>query len=310
MPGRSDGKAPKERHVALSTFSTGVCHSFHAGICVKRSSPTIQLSTATWPKQRYAPWVLNIRLTRQAHGIRYKTVAMSLSLPKPSKRLLRAAAGERDDLRAHRQRLIAQRNGLLEEVHRVNDTIAQLDQRLEMLSQVLGPAGEAAGEDEAVNPPAPDRTDVPPEVELIYGPRIREIAVRVLLGQPEFIEALHYRRWYDLLVSSGYAIKGKNPHAVFLTQLSRSPVIRRASQPGVYEIDRQAPLRLRQRLERLQAELRELSTATADEDLGSVRAKRHELNVSISQTERALEEALRVLRRQDAGAPQIPTGAR
>jgi hypothetical protein len=93
-------------------------------------------------------------------------------------------------------------------------------------------------------------------------------------------------------------VAGKEPLAVFLTQLSRSPVVRKAAEPGIYELDRQAPLRIRQRLERLQAELREVTVAPSGPiELAAVRARRHELDLAISRQERALEEAVRVLRR-------------
>jgi hypothetical protein len=139
---------------------------------------------------------------------------------------------------------------------------------------------------------------------VLRGPAIREVAVQVLIDQSEQIEALHYRRWYDLLVQAGHKVAGKEPLAVFLTQLSRSPVVRKAAEPGIYELDRQAPLRIRQRLERLQAELREVTLApNGPIELAAVRARRHELDLAISQQERALEEAARVLRRpgHDAG---------
>lgn len=227
---------------------------------------------------------------------------MSVTLPSHSKRFLRAASTERDDLRSHRERLLARMNALLDEVKQVDGTIAELDGRLEILDRMLDADTTLSSAVE----PEPSTVAAPAESggrAIVAGPAIREAAVRVLLRQPEFIEALHYRRWYDLLVADGYAIRGKNPAAVFLTQLSRSPVIRKSSQPGIYELDRQAPLRLRQRLERLQAELREIDSAPATEaHLRGSRAKRHELNVAISQTERALEEALRVLRREEAGA--------
>jgi hypothetical protein len=138
---------------------------------------------------------------------------------------------------------------------------------------------------------------------VLRGPAIREAAVRVLIAQPEPIDAMHYRQWYELLLASGFRVAGKDPLAVFLTQLSRSPLVRKASAPGVYELDRQAPLRIHQRLERLQAELREVTVPTPGQaataspiELGAVRARRHELDLAISQQERALEEAARVLR--------------
>ena len=130
----------------------------------------------------------------------------------------------------------------------------------------------------------------------LRGPAIREVAVEVLLAEPSQIEAIHYRRWYELVTDAGYAVVGKDPLAVFLTQLTRSPLVRKATQPGVYEIDRQASLRIRQRLEKLQLELREVTLdSQTPTDLAAIRARRHELDVAISQQERALEEASRVL---------------
>ncbi len=122
-----------------------------------------------------------------------------------------------------------------------------------------------------------------------------------LLAQAGPIEALHYRQWYDLLVNAGFRVAGKDPLAVFLTQLSRSPLVRKASAPGVYEVDHQAPRRIRHRLDRLQIELREVTVAAPGPiELGEVRARRHELDLAISQQERALEEALRVLASSEA----------
>ena len=240
---------------------------------------------------------------------------MSLHVPKPSKRFLRAAASEREGLLAHRQRLRSERERLLDEVQRVTDAMTALDERLYALAQVLGPRAEKTEEahttgNVGANGAAAAGTGAETpggSARVLHGPAIRENAVRVLLDQPEFVEALHYRRWYELLADAGFAIAGKDPLAVFLTQLTRSPVVRKASQAGVYELDRQAPLRLRQRFERLQAELRELSLASvSDGELATVRARRHELDVSISQTEKALEEALRVLRRDDGAAAHRP----
>jgi hypothetical protein len=77
-----------------------------------------------------------------------------------------------------------------------------------------------------------------PGRRILSGPAIREVAVQVLLRQPEYIEALHYRRWYELLQEAGYEVAGKDPSAVFLTQISRSPVVRKSTESGVYELDR------------------------------------------------------------------------
>ncbi|MGH2882674.1 MAG: hypothetical protein ACRDPA_08270 [Solirubrobacteraceae bacterium] len=231
---------------------------------------------------------------------------MTVSLPNPSSRLLRAAQAEQADLIRHRQRLGDERSRLLDELRQLDQALAATDRRLEVIAELAGGPLEAAAHDRE---PVPGGVDTASEAELravLRGPAVREAVVHVLLEQPEPIEALHYRRWYELLVEAGFEVAGKDPLAVFLTQLSRSPLVRKASAPGVYEVDRQAPLRIRQWLERLQAELREVTVAAPGPiELGAVRARRHELDVAISQQERALEEALRVLRagEDQASAP-------
>jgi hypothetical protein len=229
---------------------------------------------------------------------------MTLSLPNPSSRLLRAAAAEQADLARHRDGLARRRNGLVAELRELDEALAAADQRLDVLARLVDPLASPAAQAEergepghaSTAPHAPEATDGHDGRVVLRGPAIREVAVRVLISQPEQIDAVHYRRWYELLEEAGYGVAGKDPLAVFLTQVSRSPVVRKSSQPGVYEVDRQASLRIRQRLERLQAELREVAlTSSGPVELATVRARRHELDVAISQQERALEEAIRVL---------------
>jgi hypothetical protein len=93
-------------------------------------------------------------------------------------------------------------------------------------------------------------------------------------------EALHYREWFDLLTRHGHAVAGKDPLAVFLTQLSRSPVLRKGARPGHYELDRQAPARLKRKLDRLHREF-----------LSANRAQRTRITAEIARTERQLDEA-------------------
>jgi hypothetical protein len=222
---------------------------------------------------------------------------MSVSLPRPSTRLLRAAEAEQAGLAGHRERLTHRRNQLLAELRQVDDALAVVDERLAALGRLTGgPAPATTTTTGGTHASLAERQTADDAAEILRGPAIREAAVKVIVAQPERIEALHYRRWFELLQTAGYAVAGKDPVAVFLTQVTRSPVVRKATKPGVYEVDRQAPLRIRQRLERLQSELRELAAAPAAPfELAAIRARRRELDLEISQHERALEEALRVL---------------
>lgn len=90
--------------------------------------------------------------------------------------------------------------------------------------------------------------------------------------------------------------------------VSRSPVVRKTTQSGVYELDTEAQQRLRRRIAQLHGELRELTTPSADRaDLREIRIRRKELTAAIGHAERALEEAELLLSAGDA--PEAPADA-
>ena len=229
---------------------------------------------------------------------------MPPSPPKPSARLLRAAAAERAELDRHRARLVRERESLMSELARIEQGLSDLDERRRLLDRLAPSAAPAA--------PAPAETGAaegtdPQNLRLLRGPEIRERAVELLVRAGD-AEALHYRAWYDLLRTAGYGVIGKDPLAVFLTQLGRSPVVRKGTQAGVYELDRGAVPRLRGDLERLRQELLGLTAGRpATADLREIRARREALTVAIAKVERALEEAERVLG-QPAAAPMSAAG--
>jgi hypothetical protein len=137
---------------------------------------------------------------------------------------------------------------------------------------------------------------------VLRGPDIRREAVCVLLAHPGHPEAMHYRDWYGLLQEAGFAAGGKDPLATFLTQLSRSPAVRKSTQAGVYELDRDAVRRLRRRRDEVQQELRALTARqTHGAEGAAVRARRTELNADLGRVEKALEEV--EVRLEAAGEP-------
>jgi hypothetical protein len=195
---------------------------------------------------------------------------------RPSARLVRAVTAEREELERHRARLAREAQELRAALARIEKGLDEIDERCELLDRIA---------------PMTPASDTPQQAgdNLLRGPAIREAAVAALLESGS--DALHYRDWYELLTRDGHAIAGKDPLAVFLTQISRSPVVRKGARPGVYELDREAPQRLRQTLDDLHKELREL---TASGDLTQIRARRAQLTAEIGRTERALEEVTRV----------------
>jgi len=213
---------------------------------------------------------------------------------KPSPRLVRAAEAECEDLRRQRERFDEARKRTIAALREIEHALAAIDER-ELLLSRLAPRGADVDAPAAPAVHADATEDVTEQGEILRGPAIREAAVQVLV-QRGGIEALHYREWFELLTREGYTVAGKNGLAVFLTQLSRSPVVRKGTQSGVYELDRQAPHRHARELERLQREMRELTGRTpGPTDLSEIRAQRERLTSAIGRTERALEEAQRVL---------------
>jgi ABC-type phosphate transport system auxiliary subunit len=192
----------------------------------------------------------------------------------PSARLVRAVAAERADLERHRARLAGEADELRAALARIEQGMAEIDARRGLLDQIAPPE-----EEQSLTQEEPARGE-------LRGPAIREAAVRALLERG--LEELHYRDWYELLTAAGQTIAGKDPLAVFLTQLSRSPALRKGPRAGVYALDRHAAARLRGTLAALHEELRELSVGDS--------ARRAELTAEIGRAERALEELTRVLK--------------
>jgi uncharacterized protein YlxW (UPF0749 family) len=218
------------------------------------------------------------------------------SAPTPSRRLILAAAAERQGLERHRTRLAARREELRAELDDVEAALREVDERDALLQRLATPAPAPAPE-AAV--PALRAAGATP----LRGPAIRRAAIGVLLDHPERPQALHYRDWFAELGRAGYAVAGKDPLAVFLTQLSRSPAVRKGTQSGVYELDRTAPQRLRARLDTLHEQLRTLTAAPGGTtDLAGVRARRAELTAEITRTEKALEEVEALLARPASAA--------
>ena len=219
------------------------------------------------------------------------------STPSPSARLLRAAAAEREELARHRDRLLGAREELRTELARIEASLRELDERARLLDRLATPpAAQAPARGAAPGRTADDDGARRPAAGRLRGPAIRRAAVEALLALPERPEAIHYRDWYEAVRAAGFEVAGKDPLAVFLTQISRSPVIRKSTRAGVYELDTAAAHRLRDRLDRLHEDLRALAaTPSAATDLAAARSRRAQMHAEIGQVEKALVEAEELL---------------
>lgn len=233
---------------------------------------------------------MNDSSTGQAAGVLRASVQqrrMASRVPQSSPRLRAAAAAELAGLRRQQEALRAERETLGARVAALDVTLAALADRTTVMESLCSEDGSAAPAPVSQSPvvlSTPSRT-------LLRGPAIRRRAVKILLADQRRPQALHYREWYALLRKRGYEVSGKEPLAVFLTQLSRSPVVRRSTQSGVYELDEDAPVRLRRELEVQQQILRDLTTPGAEVDLDQLRRRRSAATKQIDALEKALQEA-------------------
>ena len=181
------------------------------------------------------------------------------------------------------------RDTVLAELELIDRAIDEIERRIELLEHLVG-------ETQLVTPSPQKTTTAHAGDRILRGQAIRETAARLLAASPGAGGPLHYRRIVEVVQNAGYAIARADPDAVLLTQLTRSPVIRKAGRPGEYQIDFNAPDRLRARLGVLHADLRQLSDTHIDpSESPMARENRQRIVTELAHNEKALAEALRCL---------------
>lgn len=230
----------------------------------------------------------------------------------PSRRLQTAALRDRERIERKLAEIDRRHAKLVAALEETAATRDELRDQLAMLNRLVhdpdpagagaqeeaSPSGSAGSPESEVLEPPRQLHDVPPGATVLRGQAIREAAVQVLAASPRVFEPIHYREWFELLQEGGLVPAGKDPLATFLTQLGRSPVVRRSGEQGVYVLDHDFPARARKRLEQLRNELRDAHDAPVGADaaeLGALRKRRIELAAETERLERELEEALRSL---------------
>jgi hypothetical protein len=225
-----------------------------------------------------------------------------------------AATAERERVERELRRLDSREDGLARELEAIRATRRELERELSILERLsrdaraagvsrqadgmLGADGETrqARRLRVVSAPA-HGGETANEIAL-KGAQVRETAVRVLVAAAQADQAVHYRTWFELLRRRGYVPAGKDPLATFLTQIGRSPVVRRSTAPGVYSLDQAFPQRARADLEQLRAALGETHETAGElsvEGIARARKERAAINAKIEAAERSLAEALRSL---------------
>ena len=204
-----------------------------------------------------------------------------------------AALAERERVERELRRLEARRQALAEEASRVDVAIRDLGAQRSALERFVDEDTRSPAAGPALRA-VPDDVQ-PPDATVLRGADIRRTAVRLLAASPDAQMPFHYKTWYELFRREGYLPAGKDPIATFLTQVSRSPVVRRTSRAGEYELDFEFTDRVREQLTALRDGLRDAHDVSADADVRTIallRARRSELTQEVAAAERRLEEAV------------------
>jgi len=198
-----------------------------------------------------------------------------------STRLRRAAERARAHVQRERDRLEQRITGLRGELRTLEDTLQALNARDVLLEQLVRDG----------TPPAGSVSAIASGAMVLRGPHIRRVAVRLLFECHGTAYAVHYREWFDLLTKHGYVVLGERPLATFLTNVSRSPVVARGEEPGMYRLDGRVPARVRRELGEHEAELRDLLSIIERDRGVPDRSLVERLMATVRRLERQLAEA-------------------
>jgi hypothetical protein len=214
-----------------------------------------------------------------------------------STRFRRAAVAECERLLRRQSRASGRVSKLEEDLSQARRELAEIVDRIEKLHSLTGE--QASPKPVAV---APLSSGTP-----ISGAEIRRVAVGVLRDSGVAKQPIHYRGWLALVEDAGYAVGGKRPEAVFLGQLARSPVVKATTQSGYYELDAEAPERLRRQISSLEQASSELSAVEpkGPAEIESQIAKQRELSMELRRLQKALHEALVVLGDSEKPADRV-----
>lgn len=211
-----------------------------------------------------------------------------------SLRFQSAAMAERARLMRELRRLARRSEELAEELQELIAQRLEMESRLEVVNRAAGegvPPGSTAVADTWEEPPN----------GVLSGSRIRTVAVRLLAATDAADEPIHYSEWYRLVEGAGFGVTGRDPLATFLTQVARSPVVKKAGRPGFYVLDLGSSELLHQQLVAIQRELSLLHQGQQTLDgVASQRRRRLDLLAELARTERSLEEAVEALGREPA----------
>jgi chromosome segregation ATPase len=220
-----------------------------------------------------------------------------------SQRFTKAATSERNRLIRRRRQLSSKLDDLQGRVLAIETELSAVDDEIRILQ-------DFATEKQEDGRPRPQPSGFKGTSKAIRGATIRRLAVPLLLRE-RGPGPVHYVEWASLLEAQGFRVEGKRPDAVFLNQVSRSPLVRATTKAGFYELDLEAPDRLEDRLRQQKTKLATLMIESPKDarDFDRHRRVQAELHASIRKAERELSEARTVLAESLPSRAQIDARA-
>jgi hypothetical protein len=176
------------------------------------------------------------------------TARRPIQAEEDASRLAATVAREIELLAARRHRLRERQNDLRAQLSDLDTQLHALDQRRHRLDRLLA------------DPPAPAAGSGP---RLLGGASLRRHAVAHLLATGQHHD-IHYRAWYEQLAAEGMLIRGADPVATFLTNITRSPLITRGERPGTYRLDADVTQRIETLLVKARDRLHAADTVPAE----------------------------------------------
>jgi hypothetical protein len=141
------------------------------------------------------------------------------------------------------------RAALVSQVAQLDDEAQAYQRRRSLLEELV--------QIESLPAKAASAATAAPPARLIKGAELRRIAGH-LLWNAQHEGEIHYREWFERVTAAGYAVGGKDPVASFLTNIRDSPAVRRGSTQGQYRLDSSSIQRVAQEIGEAQAELVDL----------------------------------------------------
>lgn len=132
-------------------------------------------------------------------------------------------------------------HALDEERSALIERIEQLQCRAELHQRVFERLAEQLANEQRLLREIEELQDRRPQLRLerlnreLKGRRLQEVAVEVLQRRAGSEAVVHYREWFSMLQAEGFEIGGRNPVNTFLTNVNRSPAVRRVGErSGLY----------------------------------------------------------------------------